>query len=193
MTSKPADRKSESRYRGWSRLWRCSAVSIACACLSLSNAATGQDLVAQVKAAFVFNFARFIEWPDVAFATEESPFWLCTYGGDTTALGIDQMKGRLVNDRQIHARQVKTVSDARNCHILFIDDKYASHEMAAMADLANEAILTISDAPWFVREGGMISLYTRGRHVRFSINQTSARGAGLLISGRLLQLAEEVR
>lgn len=141
----------------------------------------------QFKAAYVFNFVKFVEWPAGVAADTVT---ICFVGGDgvyqALLTGIDDKR---VGARRLAALQFMDTPPAGACNALYIEAA-----MASSPSPANEpAVLTISDAADFVANGGMIQLFTENHRLRFLINVDSAEQAGLRISSDLLKLAAGVQ
>jgi hypothetical protein len=142
---------------------------------------------AQFKAAYLFNFVKFVEWPARVGADSLT---ICFVGGRgifaALSTGIDSKR---VGTRRLVAKQVEHVASTDNCNALYVD-------ATAVGDHRLEAtlpILTVSDAEQFTAKGGMIELFTDNRRLRFLINIDNAQKAGLRISSDLLKLAADVQ
>ena len=140
----------------------------------------------QFKAAYVFNFVRFVEWPSgVAAETVR----VCFVGGagvyQALTTGIDNKR---VGSRRLAALQLTHSAPVDACHAVYIEAALASSY-----NFANEPVLTISDAAGFAANGGMIQLFTENHRLRFFINVDNAQRAGLRISSDLLKLAAGVQ
>jgi hypothetical protein len=155
-------------------------------------ATSGQDRHYQLKAAFLVNFAQYVEWPTEAFPTEETPFVFGVLGDNPFRPALkDLVTGEVVNGRKAVVEEYKSVREIRRCHILFISDSERTRLPAIMRALKGRSILTVSDLEGFEREGGMIRFVTQTR-VRFRINSAAASEANLTISSKLLRLADSV-
>jgi hypothetical protein len=144
----------------------------------------------QVKAVFLYNFTQFVEWPPAAFNGNE-PMVIGVLGENPFGNYLEEtVSGEKVTGRKLVVRYYKEVKDIGNCHILFIGGSTKAKE--AMAAVSGKHTLTVSDADEFARSGGMIQLYIEHNKVRFKINNTVAKGAGLTISSKLLRLADVV-
>lgn len=144
----------------------------------------------EVKAAFVLNFARYVEWPP---KQHTPPFRVCLLGSNPFGKRLDAA----VADERWHGgpfavRRVQDVREGRDCHLLYVPAAGTDRFVAAAADVAAWPVLTVGETARFLSSGGMIHLFVDENKVRFSINQTSAQSAGLQISSRLLRLAREV-
>jgi hypothetical protein len=142
----------------------------------------------RVKAAVLFNFAKFVEWPASAFASPTSPLVLCVIGADPYGAALDDtVSGRLVGGRTVAI--VRTPEPQRGCHIAFISNSERRRLPAVLGRLREGAVLTVGEVAEFVDVGGMVVLGTRGDQVTFDIDREMAERAGLRVSARLLSLA----
>ena len=148
----------------------------------------------KLKAVFLFNFVQFVEWPAEAFSDEKSPIIIGVLGPDPFGKTLDEtVQDEIVRNRTIKVRRYKTVKEVGECHVLFINLPEVSKMDAALASLKGRSILTVSDAEAFaLKHGGMIRLYTEKNKIRLRINLEAAKTEHLLISSKLLQLAEIV-
>lgn len=158
--------------------------------------AIADDRVGELKAAFIYNFAKFVEWPAEVFGAADAPLHLCVFNAGKreadTPLGL--LDGRVAQGRLIRVRQAATEQELKQCQLLYLPAGDNSAAQSSLLDgLGASAILTISEDLTFVEQGGMVSLFVDGDHVRFSINLKAAQRARLKISARMLQLAREVR
>ena len=147
----------------------------------------------QVKAVFVFNFSRFVEWPPQAFTAPNQPFAICILGNDPFGTRLDEaVRGEQINQHPLTVRRFRTVGEADNCQILYIDRSEAGQLHQILAALDHRSTLTVSELSDSAERGGMIQFMTENNHIRLRINVDSARAAGLTISSKLLRPAEIV-
>ncbi len=147
----------------------------------------------RVKAVFLFNFSRFVEWPPSAFTAADAPFVIGVFGRDPFGSDLDDVaRGETVNGRQLLVKRVRTVEEAAACQILFIPQSERANLDEILTALARSNTLTVSDLDGAARHGAMIRLVTDHDKVRLRINVESARAAGLTISSKLLRAAEIV-
>lgn len=146
------------------------------------------SLELQVEVAFLFNFAKFVEWPGASAASD--PVTFCVSGDPALFATLeDSLQGKKVNGHSAAAREIGESSDARRCQILFLgSDKKRTVEF--LDRLAGINVLTVGASDQFVRRGGMIRLIKDGNRFRFSVNVDAVNRTGLRLSSRLLQLAE---
>jgi hypothetical protein len=147
-----------------------------------------------VKAAYLYNFGRFIEWPETVAATQGGPFTVCVLGQDPFGPRLDAtLAGETIGGKTIVAKRISNADESGNCRILFLSLTDESRLNKIIADLDKKAVLTVSDAPQFVTRGGMIQFVLEGKKVRFEVNLTATQHAGLTLSSELLKVATAVR
>ena len=147
----------------------------------------------QVKAAYLANFGRFVEWPgSVAVAKSES-FNICVLGRDPFGADLDTaLAGETIGRAHMLAKRISRPQDAVDCRILFISSSEFSQWKEISAALKTLSVLTVSDMPQFARRGGIIQFLLDGNRVRFDINLAATERVGLNLSSELLKLAVTV-
>lgn len=148
----------------------------------------------QVKAAFLYNFSKFVEWPAKAFPAPNSPIRFAVVGEDPFGAELDRaLEGKVVGGRPLVLQRFgSATADLRRCHIVFISSSEARRLPDLLELLRGAPVLTVSEMEPFVRAGGVIRLTEDDRHVRFEINVQAAEQEGLQISSKLLALATVV-
>ncbi len=147
----------------------------------------------QVKAAYVFNFVKFVEWPASAFAAAQAPLVLCIASGDGLRGAFAAIDGKQVQGRPLQVRRGVKADEFKACHVLFLPE---SEERAAPEHLRRVGtlpVLTVGEHDGFAASGGVIGFVVRDDRVQFEINPDAANRADLKVSSRLLQLATIVR
>lgn len=162
--------------------------------MSLMPFARAQEASEQlVKAAFVYNFAKFTTWPSKSFPDPSGPIALCILGKHEFGAAFDSVDGKSVGGRVVSVKYLRSLKADDQCHVVFV----AQSEQARLPKIvkANHEVqaLTVSDMEGFVEEGGMIRLM-RGAddRISFEINPRSAEAAGLKLSSKLLNLAKRI-
>jgi hypothetical protein len=146
----------------------------------------------QVKAAFLYNFAKFVEWPPGVLARHAS-MNVCVLGEDPFGPLLNRtVEGKQVHDRPIRVARVADLADLSRCHVLFISTSERRELSRLLPAIAGLSILTVGETESFVQEGGMIGFTAGENRVRFEINNEAAERAGLHISSQLLKLATRV-
>ena len=145
----------------------------------------------QVKAAFLYNFAKFVDWPGEAFSDGSAPLIIGVIGNDPFGGALDQaINGKNIGGRQMTVRRLKWGQDLRSCHILFISSSERQHLPQIIQSLRGASVLTVGDMGQFNQQGGIINFILEASKVRFEINSRGADQARLRISSKLLALAK---
>jgi len=146
-----------------------------------------------LKAAFVYNFAKFIAWPATAFAQPRAPLVLCTIGTDPFGTALASIDGKIVRDRPLEIKRLPEGGDTAVCHMAFLKVSDPRRLSQVLQSLQRLPVLTISDTEGFLQAGGMINLIMVQNKIQFEINNDTAQRAGLTISSQLLKLAMPAR
>lgn len=146
----------------------------------------------EVKAAFMYNFLKFIEWPDNAFSDYHTSINLCVLGNDPFGSTLDSVQGETIKNKQIIVKHYNDARGLEKCHILFISRSGEEHLTQILKTLKGLNILTVSDTKGFAQQGVVINFYIEENRVRFEINQDAVNRSGLKISSKLLNLAKIV-
>jgi len=157
---------------------------------SAQGATTGGPSQYEVTAAYLFNFSKFVEWPEGTFTGAADPIIICVLGENPfgTLLG-DAVKGKQVNGREIVVRETSSISKIPGCHIVFLAPNEQERLDEALARLADRPILTVSNADSVAGRGAVIGLTLEERRVRFEVNLVAAGRARLKLSSQLLKVA----
>jgi hypothetical protein len=157
------------------------------------NAQKSKATEYNVKAAYLFNFARFAEWPAGSPAARNDTFAICVLGQDPFGAALDVVvTGEIIAGKSVVARRVMKPQEAVSCRVLFISSSEDSRLQEILGALDKGCVLTVSDIPRFSRRGGMIQFVAEGNKIRFEINLANAGGAGLTLSSELLKVAVTV-
>ena len=167
--------------------------------LALSLATTSEPVVeaqqvrpteAQLKAAFLFNFGKYVTWPGIA----SESFSICVLGRDPFGSALDSIvAGETLGGKPAAVRRIRGAQEASSCQIVFISSSEEARLQSTLATLARSgSALTVSDLPDFAQQGGMIQFVEEGNRVRFIVNLAAARRAGLVLSSELLKVAKVV-
>ncbi|MBI5719274.1 MAG: YfiR family protein [Burkholderiales bacterium] len=147
---------------------------------------------ARVEAAFLRNFARYVNWPAHAFAGERSPWFVCILGDSHFDDDLEAtLRGRQEQGRSFEVVRVARLDQLPACQIVFVDFAQASLRRAALAALKRQPVLTVGHASEFLDEGGIIRLVA-GERIEMSINLDQARAAALTIPSKMLEVSREV-
>jgi len=146
----------------------------------------------QIKAAFLFHFAQFVDWPPQSFKEADSPIVYCTLGEDPFRGALEaSLNGKMLGQRPLQVRHLRKASEATECQVLFVADE-RKNLAATLASVEGSPILTVGETEHFAAEGGMIGFCLEDNKIRFEINVAAAEHAKLRISARLLALAKTV-
>lgn len=177
-------------------MWRSSMVRrllwralIGWAVLGTAAAAWAQDLPEyRLKAAFLYNFAAFTEWPsDVGGSIN-----LCIYGTDPFGAEIDPLNGKKVGERTLAVQRRATAESLKGCQIVFITATASGQLPRVLEVLRGQPVLTVADVPGAMHQGVMLNMAVAQGRITFEANLVAARSAGLNLSSKLLRLATEV-
>jgi hypothetical protein len=147
----------------------------------------------QIKAAFLFNFAQFVEWPASAFSTLDAPLIIGILGADPFGAALDEIvRGERIADRALVVRRYEQVADATEAHILFVGRSEEEALPAILLELRNRQILTVGEVEGFAQRGGMIGFVSADNRIRLNVNLSASEDSDLTISSRLLRAAEIV-
>jgi hypothetical protein len=143
----------------------------------------------QVKAAFIFNFAKFVEWPSDAFG-DGGALVVGMIGDDPFGGSLDRLDGNTANGRTLRIKRFRWGDDLRACQVLFISASEGRHLNKIMDSIRGTSVLTIGESTQFTQSGGMIRFVIQENKVRFEINASAAGQARLRISSKLLALSK---
>lgn len=147
----------------------------------------------EVKAVFLFNFAQFVEWPQAAFDTPQSPIVIGVLGEDPFSRTLDDVvKGETVRNRQLIVTRYRRVEDIATCHILFVSASETQRYEPILASLRGRPTLTVGETDGFATRGGMVRFVSERNRVGLQVNVGAAKAAGLTISSNLLRPAKIV-
>jgi hypothetical protein len=145
----------------------------------------------EVKAAFLFNFGKFVRWP--ADAARDSTFNICVLGRDPFGRKLDTVtQGERVDGKSFTVSRISSPAEATACRIVFISASEERHLASILQSLSKHPILTVSDISGFASHGGMIEFIVDGDRVRFDVNMTASQSADLKLSSELLRVAAHV-
>ncbi len=158
--------------------------------VGLGHAQTPPPSEYQLKAAFLYNFAKFIEWPQNAFAENKSPFIIGILGDNPFGTHLEStVAGKKINEHPITIQTFREVAAVTNCHILFVSSSEKERLPEIIEKLRGTTVLTVGQTERFIETGGMVNFVQEGTKLRFQINDDAAKVAKLKISSKLLGLA----
>jgi hypothetical protein len=169
------------------------ALSWALAVAPILQAQKASPTEYEVKAAYLYNFGRFVEWPKAA-APGGNSFTICVLGQDPFGQALDAiLAGESINGATTAATRISKPRDAVNCRILFISSSEDRQLKQILVALEGTSVLTVSDLPQFSQRGGMVQFVLEGEKVRFEVNLTPVEHAHLAFSSQLLKVAVNLR
>jgi len=146
-----------------------------------------------IKAAFLYKFTRFVDWPAKAFPNDRAPLVICILGKDRFGVALETIKDKKVGGRKLVIQRLARPEDLKQCHVLFVSTSEEKRLPNILNAIEGKAILTVSDMRGFAQRGGIINLVTVKKKIRFEINVDAAHLAGLKINSKLLKLAKIFR
>ncbi|MCP5450994.1 MAG: YfiR family protein [Gammaproteobacteria bacterium] len=182
----PERRRLGDSWSYWLGVW--ATMLLVGSLLSSDTGASRFDEYA-VKAAYLYNFAKFVEWPPEVFPATDSPLVICVAGENPFGTALEALHDKVVEGRPVEVRHMPTATGLDRCNVVFIGQAEQGRFKSVLAELARLPILTVSDIGGFAQAGGMIALFESDQHIRFNINITVARQANLKLSSQLLKLA----
>lgn len=148
----------------------------------------------EVKAAFLYHFTAYIEYPPDAFSSSQAPFTIGVLGKGNILSALQQaVRGKNVKGRAIVVKQVGVGQELRECHIVFVMDAEGKNLPRILEILGDAPVLLVGESENFAAKGGMIGFFVEQNRVRFEMNIDAARRAHLTISSKLLSLARIVK
>jgi YfiR/HmsC-like len=148
----------------------------------------------EVKATYLYNFSKFVQWPGQASPAESDAFAICVIGEDPFGRALHAtVENETVGGKRVVVKQIPASEDAVNCRILFISSSEEQRVQQVLTSLGGASVLTVSDLPKFAQRGGMVQFVLEGNRVRFEVNSAAAERAGLRLSSELLKVAVNVR
>jgi hypothetical protein len=144
----------------------------------------------QIKAAFLYNFAKFVRWPTQVFAGPTSPIVIGLLGKNVFGDDLERtIRDKVINGHPLQFKEFHSVIEATNCQILFISTSEKNYLPKILDGLHGMSVLTVSETDHFTEAGGMINFVIEDNKIHFQINNAAAKKAGLTISSKLLSLA----
>lgn len=160
--------------------------------LLAAPACAQQASEADLKAALIYNFAVFVEWPAGSGRGNDPLFHICVYGEDALGASLGTLERRTVRGRKIAIHHITESGQTRSCELLFVAAAEGRQLTNFLAGTQGSAVLTISDAEAAARTGAMIGLAVESERMVFDINNGAARRNGLTIGSKLLRLSRTV-
>ncbi len=175
----------------------CFGAFLAPACFVSAQASASQSSPvlsqAQIRAAFIFNFSKFAEWPTQAYADAGSPMTVCFVGAEDVRTAFQSLSvGKAVTGHFVEERAIKSAGELHNCQVVYIDSSNGSLVIDAVKFVRQTPALSIGTSDDFLARGGMIRLLVENNRMRFDVNVGAAERAKIHLSSKLLALARSV-
>ena len=146
----------------------------------------------RVKAAYLYNFAKFIQWPESAFSGPQAPLTIGVLGRNLFNGELTQLASRQIQNRSIEIKQFSSIAEVENCQLLYLNSSGSELQRTLQA-LRKKPIVTVGDAEDFTENGGVIKFVTKRDRLRFVINLGVAQATDIKLAAQLLALAAEVQ
>ena len=143
-----------------------------------------------IKAAILYNVAKFAEWPTAAFSDDSAPLRICVIGSDPFGPALDSLQGKTVRNRVLDVTRIADVNGAPQCHVLFVSASEEAQLQTILDFVGKLPIISVADFGRFAKSGGIIALKKVDDRSRIEVNTGAARLAGVRLSSKLLRLAE---
>jgi hypothetical protein len=145
----------------------------------------------QLKAAFLLNFAKFVEWPSGTFQNESAPIILCVFRQDPFGRALDEIiRNKTIDNREVQARRINELPDLKSCQIVFVSSVEDKHLPEILSSLKGASGLVAGEGEDFAERGGGIQFFVEDNKLRFAINVDAIQRARLTVSSKLLALAK---
>lgn len=168
-------------------------IAVAWVLLAAVGAQAAPTAEYQLKAAFLFNFAKFTDWPDDVFAGPGAPFAVCVLGRDPFGSSLDDtLRGKTIANRPVAVERLRDLAGVQRCQMVFVTQSETGRLPAILRALRGAKSLVVGETAGFAHAGGAIEFTLEDERVRFTINPDATERAGLRISSQLLGLARIV-
>jgi YfiR/HmsC-like len=163
------------------------------AATSLAQAPVNPSVEYQVKAAFLLNFTKFIEWPTNVFSSEKAPIIVCIFRYDPFGSALDEIiQGRSINNHELLARRISELGELKKCQVAFVSQTEEKHLPEILNGVKGTSVLVVGEGEGFAERGGGIQFFFENNKMRFAINVDAVERARLNVSSKLLALARTV-
>jgi hypothetical protein len=172
------------------RIWSCRWLFLLLSLTSFGEAFPEY----KVKAAYLYNFARFVEWPKSAFASSDAPLIVGIIGSDPFGESLDEtFREKAIQGRSVQILRLVNDSGLEKVNLLFIGKSEKDRVAAILAKVEGVPVLTVSELDDFTKVGGMIQLRVTDQQVAFDLNQRATKKVGLIPSVQMIKIAKNVR
>jgi hypothetical protein len=187
-----AERRTTRFASARRRAWMLATALLLLSSTSLPVPAQTHPTEFQVKAAYLYNFGKFVRWP-AASTPNVNSFEICVLGKDPFAAVLETtVTGESIDRKTIAVKRISNLQESNECSILFIGSSEENRLKAILAATHHLSILTVSDIPRFAERGGVIGFVVQEDKIRFEVNLGAAEQAHLALSSELLKVASHV-
>jgi hypothetical protein len=174
--------------------WRGAVALLALACATTAGPQDNSSVEYELKAAFLLNFARFVEWPADAVPSEKTPIIFCVFKHDPFGSALDEViRGKSINSHAVQVRRTNELAELRSCQLVFVSEREERLLPETLASLKGSSALLVGEGANFAERGGAIQFFLENNKLRFAINVDAVQRARLQASSKLLALARIVR
>jgi hypothetical protein len=185
----PARTMQRRARRSFLRLWLAGTLGLALLFGAARSEAAPTASEAEVKAAFLYHLAKFVEWPATAFSSETAPLRVAVFGDEEFAAKLSKsLSEKTAHGRTFEVKRIVNPQEAKNFHMVFIPNSESKRAILVLDAVKNAPVLTVGESDEFFEYGGMINLYFEDSQLRFEINAQAAEKVKLVISSKLLRL-----
>ncbi len=183
-------KQSDTKHRHNKRLLQ--AVVLSCIMLLTGNAfSNGTEY--KLKAAYLYQFTKFAQWPGGQFINDETPIRICILGRNPFGSSLESFSGRKSQHRNLSIQYLLSLKNISDCHVIFISQSEEKRLTQILQRIENSPVLTVSDIEGFARRGGIIGFVYKRKKVGIEINVDASRTAGAKLSSKLLEVATLVQ
>ncbi|NIA02651.1 MAG: DUF4154 domain-containing protein [Planctomycetia bacterium] len=161
--------------------------------MMLSGMVFADSIEYRVKAAYLYQFTKFVEWPDKEFPDSKTPIRICVLGRNPFGESLDDFSSKTSQDRTLVVEYLASFQEIQRCHIVFISQSEKKYLSQILQLIEYSPVLTVSDMEGFAQRGGIIGLVIVRGKIRFEINSDASNHAGVKLSSKLLEVATLVR
>lgn len=186
-------------WLAWQCAWRCTALAVLTALLVLVCLGTPRAQAQEpngeyvLKAAFLYNFAKFVEWPAETFPNTAAPFTICALGNDPFGSSLDALAGKTVRDRPFIVKRIRSAASVPGCQILYVSPSELLHTPDLLRTLQNAPVLTVCDRDACAEDGLMLNMRMADSRVQLDINLEAVHHTALKVSSQLIKLTRIVK
>ena len=175
------------------RIHLCTIALLALGCAASVRPQDTPHVEYQLKAAFLFNFAKFFEWPTDAFESAKAPISICVFRHDPFGGALEEViREKAINNRELQARRINEPSELKTCQLVFVSDREGRQLPEILNSLKGSSALVVGEGADFADRGGAIQFFLENNKLRFAINVDAIQRARLQASSKLLALARIV-